>query len=304
MSTVAAKTVSPSRGLALIYLLFTGSMLGTSTILAKLSSNAGINPVAFLTWSILSAAALLFVTGTLRGVRFHLGDGRIGYFVVAGLVTVAAPNLIIFTAAPVVGAGFVALSIAFPPLLTYLGALLLRIERFDLVRAFGVALALFGAIWLALGKMDEADASLAWIGLTLLIPVFLAIGNIYRSLRWPAGAQPEELAPGMLAAAGGILLAVGLTTGQSLTIPAAPSAWLLLMVQSVTFTCQFFVFFMLQRVGGPVILSLLGAVAAIVTVPLSVVLLAEDIPAGLLIGGITIGLGIFCVTRKPATGKP
>jgi drug/metabolite transporter (DMT)-like permease len=301
MTTLSDETTNSSGGRALLYLLFTGTMLGTSTILAKLSNNAGINPVAFLTWSILAAAAALFVIGAIRGVSFQLGKGRLRYFAIAGLMTVAAPNLIIFTAAPVVGAGFVALSIAFPPLLTYLGALLLRIERFDLVRALGVALALVGAIWLAFGKMGEAHVSLGWIGLTLLIPVFLAIGNIYRSLSWPAGALPEELAPGMLVAAGSILLAVGLTTGQSLTIRAVPEQWILLIAQSVTFTLQFFVFFMLQRVGGPVILSLLGAVAAIVTVPLSVVVLAEDVPAGLLVGGIAIGLGIFCVTRKPAS---
>jgi drug/metabolite transporter (DMT)-like permease len=300
MTDLSTQSNKSSRSLAIVYLIFTGTMLGASTILAKLSNTVGVNPVGFLVWSILSASVLLYAIGFFRNITFRLGGGRMAYFGIAGLVTVAAPNLIIFTAAPVVGAGFVALAIAFPPLLTYLGALLLRIEGFDRIRALGVGLALFGAIWLALGKMGEADVSLFWIGLTLMIPVFLAIGNIYRSLRWPAGARPEELAPGMLAAAGAILLLVGVVTGQELALPPTAPAWMLLGAQSLTFTLQFLVFFMLQRTGGPVILSLLGAVAAIVTVPLSVMLLAEDVPNGLLIGGIAIGLGIFCVTRKPA----
>ena len=48
-------------------------------------------------------------------------------------------------------------------------------------------------------------------------------------------------------------------------------------------------------------LSLLGAVAAIVTVPFAVVFLGEDVPKGLLIGGVAIRQGINCVTRQPTT---
>ncbi len=140
--------------------------------------------------------------------------------------------------------------------------------------------------------------------LTLLIPVFLATGNIYRSLGWPTGASPEELAPGMLAAAGAILLVTGLVTGQELVPPSTRTAQFLLLAQSLTFTFQFLVFFLLQRTGGPVLLSLLGAVAAIVTVPLSVAVLGEDFPTGLLVGGVLIGIGIYCVTRIPAPRAP
>ncbi len=250
MTALPTRSGPSSRGLALLYLLFTGTMLGTSTILAKLSHAAGFNPAAFLTWSVLAAALVLYLVGALRGIAFQREGGRLRYFAIAGLVTVAAPNLIIFTAAPVVGAGFVALSITFPPLLTYLGALILRMERFDAIRALGVALALAGAIWLALGKLGDEEVSLGWVMLTLLIPVFLATGNIYRSLGWPAGASPEELAPGMLAAAGTILLLTGLLTAQDLAPPSTGAAWLLLAAQSLTFTFQFLVFFLLQRTGG------------------------------------------------------
>ncbi len=289
------------RAQALVYLLITGTMLGTSTVLAKLAAQAGLAPSGFLTWSLATAAVLLGLIATARRIPLRADQGRLPYYLIAGLVTIAAPYLIIFTATPVVGAGFVSLSIAFPPLLTYLGALLVRIERFDMLRACGVALALLGAVWLALGKLDEPSVSLGWIGLTLLIPVFLASGNIYRSLHWPKGARPEELAPGMLAAAALLLLILALATGQPLAMPLNGTAIMLLTAQTLTFTLQFLVFFMLQRTGGPVILSLLGAVAALVTVPLSVLVLAEDLPKGLLLGGLLIGAGIACVSRKPAT---
>lgn len=303
MTQAAIRTGPSARSMALVYLLVTGTMLGTSTVLAKLAAQANFAPAGFLTWSLLAAAVALYGIGVARGVSFRAAERRLGYFLFAGLVTIAAPYLIIFTATPVVGAGFVALSIAFPPLLTYLGALAVRLERFDAIRALGVALALAGAGWLALGKLGEPDVSWGWIALTLMIPVFLATGNIYRSLRWPKNALPEQLAPGMLAAAAVLLLGLALVTGQDLALPRSGMAAALLAAQTATFTLQFLFFFMLQRTGGPVILSLLGAVAALVTVPLSVLILAEDLPQGLWIGGVLIGLGIVLVSRKPVAGK-
>ncbi len=42
------------------------------------------------------------------------------YFFIAALVSVAAPNSVLFAAVPHLGAGFASLTVAFPPLLTYL----------------------------------------------------------------------------------------------------------------------------------------------------------------------------------------
>lgn len=70
MTTATATAGSSLRIAALVYLLFTGMMLGGSTILAKLASAAGVNPVAPLIWSILSAACCLFCVGSLRASDF------------------------------------------------------------------------------------------------------------------------------------------------------------------------------------------------------------------------------------------
>ena len=282
---------------AFTYLVFTGAMLGSSTILARLAHDAGFGAVPFLMWSLFAAAAGLMILGARRGAPLARLWERSGYLFVAGLLTIAAPNLLVFSAAPLVGAGFVALAITFPPLLTYAGAVLLQLEAFDARRATGVVLAMAGAVWLALAKIGDGQASLGWVAATLMIPVFLAAGNIFRTLKWPTGARPDELAPGMLAAAAVILLAFGFSTGQDISLPSETAQIILLIVQSVVFSLQFVGFFMLQRDGGPVMLSMIGAVAALVTVPLSMILLAERGPEGLMLGGALIATGIFLVAR-------
>lgn len=286
-------------------LLVAGALLGVSTNLAKLAADAGLAPLPFLAWSVTGSALVLVVIGAARGRLPSIGARTVEYFVASALLSVVVPNLLFFSAVPHVGAGFVALSIAFPPLFTYLGALALRQEHFDWVRASGVALALAGAAAIAIPKLSAPDAATLWIGATLLGPVFLAAGNLYRTLRWPPGARPDALAPGMLAASALLLLGLGLLPRFTLAVPHDRGLPLLLILaQVVTFSLQYLVFFLLQQRGGPVYLSLLGSVGAVVGVPVAVLLLGEAAPQGLALGAGLIAAGIALVTYKAISAPP
>jgi len=282
----------------LLCLVTTGAMLGVMTNLAKVAGTVGLAPLPFLAWSVAGGAAILLALNTVKRRLPALNRRSLEYFLVAGLVSIAAPNLIFFAAVPKVGVSFVALCIAFPPLLTYLAALTLGMERYNHRRAIGVLLALAGAAYLAMLKLNAPDAPTVWIIATLIGPVFLAIGNIYRTFRWPPGARPDELAPGMLGAAGLLLLAAGLLPGNSLHVSTETSLpMILIAVQSLFFAAQYYLFFILQKRGGPVYLSLMGSVAAVFGVPVAVLLLGETPPDGLAIGAVLIALGIYFVTR-------
>ena len=293
-------------------LLGAGAVLGISTNLAKLAAEAGLGPLAFLAWSVVGAAAVLTGVGAVRNRLPPLNARTTEYFVVAGLVGLAAPNLLSFAAVPHVGAGFVALSTAFPPLLTYIGALLLGMERFQTRRASGVVLALGGAVLLAVLKLSEPGVDAFWVAATLSAPVLLAIGNIYRTARWPEGVAPDELAPGMLAASGLMLLVVGAiaepflggAAGFSLAVPTGRAApVLLILAQIATFSVMYLLYFVLQKHGGPVYLSLLGSVAAVVGVPIAVLLLGEAPPQGLAIAGVLIAVGVGLLTIGDPKGN-
>jgi len=284
------------RAITLACLLATGTLLALSTILAKLATGVGLSPVALLAWSCLGAAGMLLGMAAARGHLPAFNARTLEYSVVAAIVSFAVPNLLFYSAIPHVGVSFVALAIAFPPLFTYLGALALRIERFSFVRASGVALALAGAAYIAILKLNAPSGASGWVFAVLAGPILLAIGNLYRTLRWPEGALPDALAAGMVVAASVLLLAVGMLPGFSLAVPPTRGAALLIGAQIATFTAQFAIFFILQKRGGPVYISLLGAVAAAVGVPVAILLLGEASPAGLAIGGLLIAAGIALVT--------
>ena len=101
----------------------------------------------------------------------------------------------------------------------------------------------------------------------------------------------------MLIAASMMLGMMGLFPGFSLNVPPGgllPFA--LIVVQMLVFAGQFQMLFLLQKTGGPVLLSLLGSVGAVVGVPIAVIVQNEGVPDGLLPGASLIALGVFLVT--------
>ena len=294
--------------IALTCLIAGGALLGVSTNMAKYAGTVGLTPLAFVFWSITGAALLLLALAVFRRQLPPITKPSIEYYLVAALVSVAGSNLIFFSAIPQVGASFVALVITLPPLLTYVGALLLKMERFDPIRALGVLAALAGAAVLAANKLNTPNASAFWILVTLCGPVLLAIGNLYRTLRWPTGASPSALAPGMLVAASIQLGVFSLLPNFSLALPSQDPLALtvsiaLIGLQAFIFAAQFQLLFVLQKAGGPVLLSLLGSTAAVFAVPIAIFLQGEPPPEGLALGALLIALGVAFVTwgglKKP-----
>lgn len=297
-----AASQSATFWVALLCLVGAGAMLGLSTNLAKVAATLALSPLTFLTWSAAGAALILLLVAGLRGHLPPVNGQTVRYSLIAGLVSLAAPNLIAFAAAPQIGVGFVALMIALPPLLTYSAAVALGMERFDVRRALAVVLALAGALWIAIHKLTSVSPQTGWILLTSAIPIILAIGNIYRSRTWPQGLRPDALSPAMLVAAVVLLLVFGRLTGLPGGAPMSAGQYGLIAIQSAVFAVQYLLFFILQQRGGPVLLSLMGAVAAIIGVPIAVLVLDERTPEGLLIGGTLIAAGVLLMAASGLRG--
>jgi drug/metabolite transporter (DMT)-like permease len=263
-----------------------------STIMSKLASGYGLTPFAYLAWSLLCSGLALFAIAAGRGIPAPFNARTLEFWGYSAIFSMAIPFMLTFYAVAHVGVSFVALALCFPPFFTYIGALLFGIERFSGLRAGGVALALTGAILVALAKFSMPGVDTVWIMATLTAPVLLASGNVYRALRWPPGLRPEALAPGMLAGAGLVLLPLAMLPGFSLAVPLRLDSLLFLLLQIGNFTLQYTLFFILQHRGGPVMLSLIGAVAAVFGVPFGIVVMGEAVPPGLWLSGLLVAVGV------------
>ncbi|MTI42819.1 EamA-like transporter family protein [Roseibium hamelinense] len=292
-----------------------GTMLAVSAILAKAAPGAGWQPVPFLMWSLLGAALLQFAlmgvkrsrsskvqpdqpqraAGTMPGIW----DGKLLMYLVISGGLFAAPNAIAFTAAQHVGAGFIALCFAFPLVLTYGLSLAFGLERLDQRRALGVTLGLLGGVILALGGRTMGAAAGFWAIAALSVPIVIAAANIYRSLRWPKGANPLLLSAGMMATGFVMLFGFSFAAGSAL----APETWsraafMVLLAQTLVFAVQYVLYFELQKRAGPVYLSQIGSVGAGTGLVLAFLVFGEVPTLPQLASVALVGVGIVFVSRK------
>jgi drug/metabolite transporter (DMT)-like permease len=306
MSLPAAPAAAGSRTLPVLLLLAVGSMLGVTAVIAKAAALAGWPPVALLAWALLGGGLIQAGVSAAAGSGLKTGAPYLRYYLGSGLLQ-ALPNALAFAATQHVGAGIVALSFAFPLIFTYALALGFGLERLQGWRLAGVLLGLAGGLVIAAGSGQTGLVPSPWVLAALAAPVVIAVGNLYRSLYWPQGATALELAPGMLLTAGASLL-VGLLAVDAALVPStwsfAVSA--LLLGQTAIFALLFLLYFVLQKLAGPVYLSQIGSVGALVGIALATALLDEALNARVLAAGLLVGGGIYLVNRgarQPATGR-
>lgn len=284
--------------LAFACLVVMGIFLALSLIIAKLADQYGASRLSFLMLALTGAGLVLLFVTLVQKQAGPVTRRTVEYAFVSGLL-LALTNALAFLAIRHVGAGFISVSFAFPVLLTWVLAVMLGLESMRFLRLLGVVLALAGGLVLASGKASGSGASGVWILLVLAVPILLAVGNIYRTLCWPKGASPLFLASLMLLAGGLLLLPFALLFEYATVLPLLTSAKLLwlLLAEVAVFSILYFLFFVLQRMAGPVYLSQIGTVAAVFGTIIAVFALGEAVPPNLALAGILVTAGMVIFQR-------
>ncbi len=177
-------------------------------------------------------------------------------------------------------------------------------DRFSAGKILGVAIALSGAMLLAAGKMMDTTIAPFWVFISLLGPVFLAFGNLFRSHFWPKDAAPLALAPWMLIFAGLLSYAIALVTGQLVPDDLEPMGLVVMGAQMMCFAAGFGFYFVLQKRGGPVYLSQIGPVIALVGALLAATFLREQLTLLVVFGGIAVIAGVVVFNAANFGAKP
>lgn len=277
----------------IVLLLLVGGILGAVAPLAKVATGDGVPPAVFVFWMCFGAGLALLAVCLVRGQvprRAHLR-----YNIISGLISLALPNLVLAIVVGHLGAGLTALMFTLPPLFTLGLAAVFRIEVLTTRRAIGVMFGLAGAVVLVLSRFGlegQVDQAL-WMMVALIIPTSVAIGNIYRTARWPQGAQPLTLAAGLLLAAAVWAFPVAVAQG----LFSHMGHWAV-WVQAVLMALSYVLFFALQRAAGPVYLSQIGYVAAPAGLLAGVVLFGERPGLGAALGVALITLGVVLGNRR------
>ncbi|RLL74777.1 DMT family transporter [Ochrobactrum soli] len=279
-------------------LLATGTLLGLILPLGKIAAQAGVPPAMWTFLFSASAGVILLALLLLRGKSLGFSGGRARYYVCTAIISYALPNLLILSAIPRLGAGFTGIMYTLSPVITLVISMGFGLRRPNALGIGGIAVGFIGAILVALTRGEVGKpADPLWVAAALLIPVFLACGNVYRTLDWPKNSDPTELAAGShLASAIMLFAGILLFTGGFPVETFALAPWAA-TAQAIASAGMFALFFRLQAVGGPVYLSQIGYVAAALGLISGTLFLGEHYPPLTWIGAVVIAIGVAMTTR-------
>jgi drug/metabolite transporter (DMT)-like permease len=292
----------PRLPLPLLLLLVTGTLIGTTFPLGRLSGEAGVPP---LVWAFLTSggsALALSVALLAAGRRLPADTPNLRFYLLGGLISYALPNFLVFSTIPHLGAGFTSIMFTLSPIVTLILATLLGTRRTTLLGIAGIAVGFAGALMIVLGKGELGrPAEPLWLAVAFLIPVSLAIGNIYRTVAWPPGTTGLQLAVGTNLAAACALLVVILIGNGPAALATLANAPELALAQATASSIMFAFFFRLQVAGGPVYLSQIGYVAAAVGLGSGTLFLGESYGLATWLGALVIAAGVIMTTlaQKP-----
>src|SRR3954471_10495587 len=192
---------------ALGLLVVTGGLLGLTLPFGKLATAAGVPAMVWAFVISFGAGGVLLCALLANGERMRLTSHRLRYFFITAAVSYAVPNLLMFSAIPHLGAGYTGIMFTLSPVITLVFSILLGVRRPNMLGISGIAVGFVGAVMVAVTRGEAGQpAALFWVVIGLLIPVSLAAGNIYRTIDWPEGTGPIELAVGSHLASAAMLL--------------------------------------------------------------------------------------------------
>ena len=180
-----------------LLLLAVGTLLGLNFPLGKLAQAAQVPAVLWAALISLGASSLLGAWLLLRRRPVVCDAQHARYFVITALVSYALPNLLVLAAMAHLGSGPTAMMFTLSPLFTALLSRLAGLRAPARLEYWGIAIGFGGALLVALARGEAGrPAAWLWVGVGLLIPLLLALGNVYRSLDWPPRADGTWLAVG------------------------------------------------------------------------------------------------------------
>jgi drug/metabolite transporter (DMT)-like permease len=274
----------------LFLLLGTGAGLAMITPLAKLALLRGIDPFVWAGLIAFLPTTLLWWFAARQG-PFWKNPRLWFYGLLGGIAANLIPSSILLFAIPHIGSGLAGLMFALSPVVTAILSLLLGVRPPNVALLVAVAVGFIGAFIVVAGRNALAlpDAP-QWLLIALIVPFSLAIGNVYRTAKWPEGATPLQVAVVVNLSVVPIFAALAIWHGGSIwpvfdNLGLTAAQWLAALVNVG-------LFFRLQWISGPTYLSQIGYVAAAVSLAIGALYFAETYPWQVWLGAALIIAGI------------
>ena len=249
--------------LSLALMLAGGIIAPLRFVLNKFAVDGGVPPFAFAFWPMLFAGTFLLLVAVVRGETPSLKFAYLRAYVTVGIFAMGAPMAVLTFLADKLPQGLISMVVILAPTLTYLFAIMLRVDRLRLMSCVGLAVGLGGILLIVLPDVSLPEPGMVWwLLLALLAPVVLGLGNVLTALVRPPTMPPTVLAAGMLLTAAALLAPVMAASGQFYLFDgAAPGVNWNFLYATLLNSIFYVVFLEIIRLSGPVFFSQMNYLA-------------------------------------------
>jgi drug/metabolite transporter (DMT)-like permease len=297
----------PSRMFAWSILLVMGAAWGLSFSFARLATTGGAHPLGALLWECWIAALMLVVFLVWRRIAAPLSPRLVRLHVLTSVVGVIVPGTAFFYASAHLPASILSITVGTVPAITFIASALLGVERFEIVRLFGVALATLAIVFLVAPE-DSLSGSeqVPWMLLGLLAAASYASLSLVLTVLAPRGANAPMLTCGMFVVSSLLIVPIVMATDSFVAFgwPWGRTEWALVGLGVVNGVAYPLYFVLVER-AGPIFSSFTANLVTLFGVLWGIVLFSERNSVWVWLSFATIMLALTLVSpRARANGYP
>lgn len=287
-------------------LIGAGAFWGLTFTLMKIASENGAHPLGLSFWNAALGALGLLAINLLRRRPVPVQPRYLKFYAITSLLGTSVPGAAYFYAAVYLPAGVLSISIAVVPMLTFLAAAALGLDRWSVMRASGVVLGIASVCLIVLPETALPDREAApWMLAALLAAGCYTAENIYLTLRRPSEIDPFTLLIGMFAMASIMMIPVVYLADAfvPLQFPFGRME-LSIIAMTVINAAAYGSFIYLVGVAGPVFASQMGYLVTLSGVAWGILIFSE-VHSGWIWGALLLMIaGLALVQPREADSSP
>ena len=287
--------------LAVALLFLTGVLYGLSYSLTGVAIADGVPFTSFVFWMGMGGAAAALLLALGRGRPPPFSRRHIGSFAIAGISGYAVPYLTVgYVSGKGVPAGIVSMLVVLSPIVTYAGAVALRLETLWWLRVVGFAAGIGGVALLVIPETSLPSRDLVpWILLALLMPAGYAATSLATALLRPPATDSLHFTFGYFFFGSLPILAVVAATEGWWWFEGGMDAgeWALITAIFVQ-ALGIYLFVELVRFLGPVFFSTVNFIVALAGIGWGIAFFGESHSRWVWLALLCLLVGVFSVIQR------
>jgi drug/metabolite transporter (DMT)-like permease len=280
-----------------------GAMWGLSFSLARIAATRGAHPLGIAFWECSIAGLLLICPILYHRIPLPITAGLVRLHIMTGLVGMVIPGAAFFYAAAHVPAGVLSITVGMVPIVTFVAAAVVGLEKFAVGRVLGVVLGTLAVVLLVAPEGSLPDpAQLPWVFLGFVSAACYAALSLVLALTAPPGANSLMLTFGMFVVASLLMVPILYATGSFVPFgwPWGIVEWSLLGLGAVNAVAYTLYFILVDR-AGPVFSSFTANMVTLFGVFWGIVIFSEQNSIWVWLSFATIMVALAMVAPRGKT---